>query len=81
MAQIKTSFGTVEYTDFVGRNDYPVEASLWEKGDHCRIYFSVRWEKGVEKCGFYDVKNRLKCTRSSPAAWGHEIKNSIEHTS
>ena len=79
MAQIKTNFGTVEFTDTVGKFDHPVVASVWEKEGKCRVYFKVSHSKGSEQCGYYDVIGKIAYTRSSPAAWGHEIKGSIIH--
>jgi len=79
MAHIKTSFGTVEFTDTVGDFDRPVVASVWETEGNCRVYFKVLHSKGAEQCGYYDVIGKTAHTRSSPAAWGHEIKGSIIH--
>lgn len=80
MATINTSIGKVTYTDTVGQADRPVTATLWEKNGNVRVYFKVRHERGVEDCGYYDVKNKIAYTKSSPAAWGHEIKASIVFT-
>ena len=79
MAQIKTNFGTVEFTDTVGKNDNKVVASIWEKEGKCRVYFKVLYSKGSEQCGYYDVIGKIGCIRSSPAAWGNQIKGSIIH--
>jgi len=79
MAHIKTNFGTVEFTDTVGKFDHPVVASVWEKEGKCRVYFKVLYSKGSEQCGYYDVIGKIGCIRSSPAAWGNQIKGSIIH--
>lgn len=80
MATINTRFGKIEYTSEVGNHStFYVDGTLWEKGEECRVYFSVKHSKGREQCGYYDCKRKQACIKSSPASWGHEIKASIVH--
>lgn len=72
MASVQTSFGQIQYPETI--NDKMVIASVWEKGENCRVYFKVRFPGSTPvDCGFIDVKTGEKAISSRPVSWGQKL--------